>query len=149
MRTMNVGKLIELAKKNPTAEAVFHMLAQRERSRGDTDLTRLRRRMTEEGFKVVPEELQAAFKELSATGIGQYIPPKGDAPGRFKWHYDMKSVGRAALEVKGEAPALPKGAVITPGIFIALPNGCEIKVTGRIAVQDLEFVCKILKERAS
>lgn len=101
---LNKTELKNLAEKSDTAGAVFTVLALRERNRTETDLRRLRNELTDEGFKVIPQELTDIFKDLDKMGIGRLMTKPGQPP-RFKWFFGMKEVGKAA--VNGRLKAAP------------------------------------------
>lgn len=110
MTEIRANVVKKIADKNETAQAVFSLLAVRERNRGDINLSRLRYDLLEEGFNIVPEDLLATFKELQTAGFGELIQHKNQ-PARFKWFVNLKDVGQAAL---GDKPAPHREAFAIP-----------------------------------
>lgn len=96
MTEINKQSIERIAKKNPTAEAIFTLLGCRERNRGDTNINRLKYDLLDEQFQVVPEDLISTFKELERLGIGKL------AGHRFKWFVSLKDVGAAGLGKGGD-----------------------------------------------
>lgn len=101
--------LTEIAKETETAKNVFALFQARERFRRETNLGRLHRTLIEDGKKVVDEELVILFKKLEALGIGTLVIGRGNRFSRFKWHYNLKDVAKAAKADK----KLPSKAKIT------------------------------------
>lgn len=96
VKELNEKVLGQIADKNDTSEAVFALLASRERSRSETDLRRLKLALVHEGFKIIPQDFVATFKELASAGIGEFVSIPGQQP-KFRWHFNMKDVGKTAL----------------------------------------------------
>lgn len=119
-KQLNVVTLGQIADKNDTSEAVFSLLAARERSRSEIDLGRLKLALIHEGFKIIPQDFIETFRELAKTGVGEFVHVQGQKP-KFRWHFDMKEVGRVAIgdsaalrKVKMDQKPLAKLAAILP-----------------------------------
>lgn len=110
MTTKQLDKqtLNKIAYKNETAKDVFLALASRERSRPETDLRRFKSVLLKEGFKIVPDEFTATFKELANTGVGEFVHKPGQPP-RFRWHFNLITIGVLGL---GEDKASEKISLI-------------------------------------
>lgn len=92
-----VSKLRQAAK-DPVANAVFHVLALRERTRKNITVSGLSLRMSREKYKYSNAEYAQVLKTLAQLGLGVL---QTDAKGRPKALREIKislqSVGRAAL----------------------------------------------------
>ncbi len=97
IKELNKSDLSKIAKKNGTSEAVFSVIALRERNRQETNLRRLRDELLAEGFKVVPNEFTAIFRDLAKAGIGDLVSEKGK-PAKFRWNFAMKDIGKIGIE---------------------------------------------------
>lgn len=96
--------LAAIAKENETAKNVFEIFSNRERYRRETNLKRLQRYMHEEGKKVNESEFMDLFKKLQDLGIGTIVVGRGTKNNRFKWHYNLRDVARAAYANKKLSP---------------------------------------------
>lgn len=100
--------LSTVATQNDTAKNVFKVLSERERFRSETNLSRLRRSLLDEGKKVVADDYLGVFKSLQDLGIGTIVIGRGNKPTRFKWHYNLREVAKAAGQHKKLPPASSK-----------------------------------------
>lgn len=104
---MEMKQLTQIAQANETSKNIFEVFSTRERFRRETDLRRLQRTMLEAGKKVVDDEFINLFNKLQDIGVGTLIIGRGNKMTRFKWHYNLRDVAKAALTNK-KVPAAAK-----------------------------------------
>lgn len=100
MNALNGTTLNEIATATPTAKIVTQKLADRQRLRHVTDISRIRNDLVKDGSRIVDEEYMAYWKQLQNQKIGNIIYGRKGKPNRFEWHYSLKSVAQAALDGK-------------------------------------------------
>lgn len=156
-KELNKSELGKVAHKNATSEAVFNVLAIRERNREETDLRRLRNQLVEEGFKIVPEEFKDTFQALAKAGVGELVAAHNGHPARFKWHFSLIEVGQAGLqtkpaEVKPLKVVAPIKAKPTEAhIMITLANGRSVQVSlpTDLSQEEASLVSKFILQRGA
>lgn len=134
---MDTIRIKEISSASPTAEVASLALAMRERSRGEINIQRLKKQLLAAGEAVVDEEYADFWKGLEGAGIGSL---KG---ARFKWHYSLKEVAKAAINSGGKPKKAPyikpmaKAQVLrTTLITIGLRRGDAILSIPSEATQD-------------
>lgn len=148
--------LIQIAYRNKTSEAVFNLLAVRERNRGLTDLRRLKNQLIEEGFKIIPDEFIQTFRDLAKVGVGD-LSEKAGQPAQFRWHYGLKDVGKTAIEGHKAAPApqpIPIKAAIrtssTSRLAVVLGKGrvATIATPTDLTADEISLLIDLLKKNS-
>lgn len=130
-------KLSVIAAQNETAKNVFEVFRARERFRKETNLSRLQRTLLEEGKKVVDDEFIGLFQKLQDLGIGTLVVGRGK-PTRFKWHYNLRDVAKAASTNK-PVPVKAKVAVAAPA---------KAPETVTLTIEQLEvLIDRVIKKR--
>lgn len=95
---LNVTKLREEVKTNPTLNALIHMFALRERTKVRVTISNLRVRMAREGFSFAQKDYEAALKFLNELGIGRLMTNKsGRVLGLDGIDIKLQSLGKVAL----------------------------------------------------
>lgn len=87
-----VSDLKKLGESSPTAKIISKELAQRERMRHETDTNRFKTYLKNKGLKVDDKEFDTYWKEAGKLEVGSL-----DKKGRFRWHFNLKSVGQIGL----------------------------------------------------
>lgn len=100
MNALKGTTLNEIATATPTAQIVTQKLADRQRLRHVTDISRIRNDLVKDGERIVDAEYMAYWKQLQTQKIGNIIYGRKGKPNRFEWYYSLKSVAQAALESK-------------------------------------------------
>jgi hypothetical protein len=151
IKSSEVSKIKEAAHKNQTAEAVFTALALRDRMRHTTDLNRFKTQLVKESGNIVEQDYLATFKELEKLGMGSIVYGRKKKPSKFKWHYNLKDIGHAAM---GDTPQQSEPAsapikrinVKSEGLNLCLKkNGSEINLAFQNEQQLVGFVKQILE----
>lgn len=134
-------KLQKIAKESPLAEAVFLAMAGMGRTRGTTDLRRLRGRVMDAGMLVEWNDFMSIFKKLEQAGFGKIILARRPTdPHRFSWnHFNVIEVGRSALG-RNEPKKEPAERIRPGWISTAYPL--------RNAVLKLELPADLTKKEA-
>ena len=153
MKELNQKTLNKIAHRSTTSEAVFSLLALRERSRGETDLRRLRNELVEEGFRVVPDEFLDTFRDLASVGVGELIEAKSGVPARFKWHFSLKDISRKALESQTKtipAPKLLKS--VKPEIrsitaYLDMDRFLRVELPVDLSAEEVAFIKEIIDKQ--
>lgn len=149
---LNKEILSKIAHRSKTAEAVFGVLAVRDRAREDTDLRRLKNRLIDEGFRVVPAEFLETFKELDRAGVGRLVQKAGEPP-RFRWNYNLKEVGRlgfnGAPSKPPSEPDLPKAKPNHSTTVVILAEGrtASFQIPLNLEKEEADLLCRILLQR--
>lgn len=92
-----VDKLVLEAKNSPVSGDVFHLFAQRKRTRGNISIISLYRQMVAAGFHHTTTEYAQTFKVLADVGLGTLkLSPRGKIRGIKDVKYTLQSIGRAA-----------------------------------------------------
>lgn len=113
MTTLNGNTLMELSHANTTSYSITKRLADRQRLRKITDISRLKNDLIKAGERIVDTEYTAYWKELQSQGIGNVIYGRNGKPNRFEWHYSLKNVAKSALEGENiEAKELKQSASV-------------------------------------
>lgn len=113
MTTLNGNTLMELSHANTTSYSITKRLADRQRLRKITDISRLKNDLIKAGERIVDTEYTAYWKELQSQGIGNVIYGRNGKPNRFEWHYSLKNVAKSALEGENiEAKELKQSAPV-------------------------------------
>ncbi len=93
---MGINELVsdvrKLGESSPTAKIISKSLAGRERMRHETDLNRFKTYLKNQGLKVDDKEYDAYWKDASKLELGSL-----DRKGRFRWHFNLKTVGQISL----------------------------------------------------
>ena len=151
---IDTAAVMEIAHKNPTSEAVFTVLALRERARGETDLRRLKDELRREGFAVVPQHFNTVFESLAKQAFGE-VTFKGDEPIKFKWHYSLKEVAQTAFGGKRPRIVVPRPESIVervyqPGLIVVLGKErmARIDLPDNFTAGEASSLAKILLTRA-
>lgn len=97
MKTLDEKVVKEIANETVTSEAFFLALGMRERNREEIDFGRTREHLIHEGFKVNSDELAETLRKLDKAGVGHLVMDKSGRPTKFKFHFRLKEVARAAL----------------------------------------------------
>lgn len=144
MKHINTEQLVKIANKNKTAEALFTSWAVRERNREEIDVNRTKNVLLEEKFKIVPEELISALKDLERIGAGEFRLGRNGQPTRFRLNYSLKELGKAAL---GEKPVKQTAAVPAPTpvkkdlhLSIVLGDNRRVSINAPSDLSDKELV---------
>lgn len=87
----------ELANETPISKAVFKALADKQRQRSRTDISRLYRAIKAAEMPHLDEkQFLEVFKKLQLAGVGSLIIGRKNNPNRFAWNYNLKDIGKAA-----------------------------------------------------
>lgn len=120
---LNGQMLSSIASASDTALTITKTLANRERIRHVTDISRVRNELVKSGKRIVDEEYMAYWKSLQKEKIGTIIFGRGGKPNRFAWHYSLKSVAQAANEGKDiEAKQISNVPKEKTDLVVAKPN---------------------------
>jgi len=96
------NKMKEIASASHTATVTINALANRQRLRHSSDITRLRSQLVRNGEKIVEVDYMKFWKDLEAANVGSIIYGRKNKPDRFKWFYNLKSVAKSAMEGSDE-----------------------------------------------
>lgn len=116
----------KLGESSNTAKVISKYLASRERMRHETDTNRLKTYLKNEGEKIDDKEFDKYWKDADASELGSL-----DKKGRFRWHYNLKTVGQIASgqETEDKLEKLgPKKPSVTTGAKRGRPAGSTKKV---------------------
>lgn len=91
-----VSEVKKLGSSSATAKVIATHLASRNRMRHETDTNRFKTLLKNEGEKIDDKEYDAFWKAAQKIELGSL-----DRKGRFRWHYNLKTVGAVAT---GEEP---------------------------------------------
>ncbi len=94
-----IEKLKTEVASNPVSAAVFHFLAQRERTRDSILTGNLYKEMCKAGFKYPKSEYAKTLRFLSTIGVGTLkVSTRGNVIGLYDIKLTLQSLGRAAIE---------------------------------------------------
>lgn len=96
MGNNEVLEIKSLGNSSTTAKEISKYLAGRERMRHETDLNRIKTVLKADGRKIDDKEYDAFWKNAEKLELGSV-----DKKGRFRWHFNLKTVGQIAL---GDSP---------------------------------------------
>jgi hypothetical protein len=163
MDKMNREDLIRIAKKSPTAEAIFTVLGARERARTDLDLRRLRNELVAEGFKVVPAAFEETFAELAKAGVVELKKEKGKAT-RTRFLMSPVTVGKIGVDGKPATPQLavspetpavaPQAPIVAPArsmrVVCVLGSGRQARceVPDNMSAEEAKFLAEAILQQA-
>ncbi len=103
-----VDSLKQEITKNPAADAVFHVLALRNRSRSTLTIAGLSNKMHKEGFTFDRKHYVDILKLLGKLGFGTLeTTPKGKVKGLTHISVKLKSIGEAACNKQQETDLIP------------------------------------------
>lgn len=92
----NRDELKSITKSSTTAKNIMEFLADRKRFRRQTDLNQMAQHIEQAGMTVVEDDYLKAFQALEKAGVGHLIIGRRGKPNKFKWNYNLKTVGQAA-----------------------------------------------------
>lgn len=107
--TVNGAHLKKSCDINNTSHEVIKMLANRERLARFTDIVRTKSLMNEEGTPINDEDYLKFFQSLEKEGCGAIIYGRNTNRPRFEWYYNLKAIGKAALNGTNEDAELIEG----------------------------------------
>lgn len=87
-----VSEVKKLGTSSATAKVISEHLASRDRMRHETDTNRFKTLLKNEGEKIDDKEFDAFWKAAQKIELGSL-----DRKGRFRWHYNLKTVGAVAI----------------------------------------------------
>lgn len=96
-KTQVIETLKKEAKSNPTANAVFHVWALRERTRDQVTLEALTAKMHREGYEFEKSEYAALLDKLGKLGFGTIRVKNGRTEALTGVKTTLQSIGSAAL----------------------------------------------------
>lgn len=83
------------------ARLIFEDFASRQRSQKETKVEAILQRLDRQGDTIPRPPVIRVFKSLQNLGCGRFILGRGSKPSRFRWDYDLVSVGKAATGSPG------------------------------------------------
>lgn len=163
--TIDGDKLKEIAHRTATATVVATSLATRDRIRHESDIDRTRSQLVRDGEPIVETDYMEFWKNLEDTGVGSIIYANkrngSKKPTRFKWHFSLKSIGKAMLEggeikFSGQAPPKVRAQEETPEhefaqkttFFLSANRVAEIRIPDNFTLKEAEAIYTALKTLA-
>lgn len=133
-----VQKLKSETKSNPAVNAVFYLLALRERNRSTLTLGALTQRMKEEGFNYSRDQYRDVLSKFAKHGIGAPVYNKrGNCVAIKDIVVGLSELGRAALDAK-EVSAIEQGVVHKRRVSDKAPQIKPADTVGALPVTKIE-----------
>lgn len=126
-----------VATKTPTAHEVGLALAERQRLRHFSDVSRMRTQLIRAGKQIVEKDYMAFWEGLQSIGAGTLVFPRTkNKPIIFQWHYNLKSIAKAMVEGTDEKfekiTAPVKRQVTKPKMEVVKPKTVINKTQARV-----------------
>lgn len=141
-------------------QAIFMLLAKRERTRRDTTDIRLTRLLKDAGLVISRAQVRERLKELESLGLGAVVGDRRRGT-RFQWKFDPISIGLVALKqsehlkdvhIRGLVNQMVPHKVLKLGVgstdrIIVRANGVSVEVSSSIDAKRLGDIVTAVKER--
>lgn len=127
-------KLKQIAHDNPRTKAFLEHMANRERPRSETTVSRTVRILKDANINVTRIEAEHVLKDLASTGAGTLSPGRNGRTKKLEWESDLREVGCIAL---GKIRSVrPKTKVIPPIVDVKEyePPGGRMVIRGENGV---------------
>lgn len=101
--TLDNAMLRKITNTSHTSVVTMLLLALRIRDREFSDLATTKDQLIKMGEKIVDDDYMKFWASLQAAGIGAIVHGRRGRGDRFRWHYSLRTIARAAIEGREEA----------------------------------------------